>query len=248
MGISIMNKPLNLAIVLALAAILAGCTSPPFRSSPDINQRIASYGTILVLPPKVDLYEVSAGGTAEKMDDWSEQGTSNVVQSLKGSLSASRIPCLFLNPDTLSAERKVTLDETSALYDAVDNSILLHAYGNEQTGFAEKEKRFEYSLGPETSDLAMTADAVLVVRGVDYISSSARKAAQAGAMVVGMLFGVVVTPRGGITALSVSLVDAKSGTIVWHAINASEGGFDLRNPASTGKIVASLLKPFPFRK
>ena len=55
-------------------------------------------------------------------------------------------------------------------------------------------------------------------------------------------------PRGGITQVSVGIVDA-SGSILWYNVKASEGGYDLRDRESATKLLAEILSDLPrFKK
>ena len=89
-------------------------------------------------------------------------------------------------------------------------------------------------------------DAVLFVSCVDHIATAGRKAVQAGSIILGALVGVSMTPNMGITSISIALVDADSGSILWYNVHRSGGDHDLRNPITTTTLVKQLLKDFPF--
>jgi hypothetical protein len=58
----------------------------------------------------------------------------------------------------------------------------------------------------------------------------------------------MVIPRGGITEVSVGIVDA-SGSILWYNAKRSEGGYDLRDRESATKFLAEILSDVPrFKK
>jgi hypothetical protein len=44
--------------------------------------------TVALLPPSVKVYELSAGGTRERMDEWSEIARHNVVAAISKQLTA----------------------------------------------------------------------------------------------------------------------------------------------------------------
>lgn len=237
-----------LAIILAATLVTACATTPTFRTQPQLGQKIQTIKSIALIPLKVDVYQISAGGVQEKMDDWSLQAKQNVISAISDELEAK--PLLFLKsfPETLMSDAKrANLQETSALFDAVATSIIAHIYGPAEQRFQEKLTNFDYSLGSEVSELAPDSDAILFVRCFDQVSTAGRKALQAGSMILGALVGVYVSPNVGVTSVNVALVDAKTGDILWYNFHASGGDHDLRNPVNTYSLVKDLLKNFPVK-
>jgi hypothetical protein len=57
--------------------------------------------------------------------------------------------------------------------------------------------------------------------------------------------GVSITPNYGNTTISIALVDADSGFIMWYNVHSSGGDHDLRNPMNTTTLVKQLLKDLP---
>jgi hypothetical protein len=241
---TLMSKLVNLLIVFS---IFTGCaTAPHFRSNPQLSEKINTTKRIVLIPLKTDVFQLTAGGVKEKMDEWTQQAKRNVMTAIQEELE--RKPLLLIKPFEelmLSSEKKANLDETSALYDAVSSSILFHTYGQPPNLFPEKIKNFDYSLGPEIKELVGDVDAVLFVSCVDHIATAGRKAVQAGSMILGALVGVSMTPNMGTTSMSIALVDADSGFILWYNVHSSGGDHDLRNPINTTTLVKQLLKDLP---
>lgn len=233
--------------VLCVISIFAGCaTAPNYRSNPQFSDQIKTAKRIVLIPLRTDVYQLTAGGVKEKMDEWTQQAKRNVMTAIQGELE--RKPMLSIKPFDellLSSEKKANLIETSALYDAVSSSILFHTYGQPPNLFAEKIKNFDYSLGPEVKQLAGDVDAVLFFSCVDHIATAGRKAVQAGSIILGALVGVSITPNMGTTSISVALVDANSGFIMWYNAHSSGGDHDLRNQINTTTLVKQLLKDLP---
>jgi hypothetical protein len=147
----------------------------------------------------------------------------------------------------LSEDRKSNLEETKALFDAVNHSIIVHTYGTPEQRFSDKIKDFNYSLGPEVQELARDVDALLFVSCSDQIATAGRKAVQVGSVILGALVGIQVTPRYGATNISVALVDANTGSILWYNYHGSRGVDDLRNPINTTTLVKQLFKDLPIK-
>ena len=203
----------------------------------------------MLLPPVAHVESLSAGGVHEEQEEWSKQAETNVITALQGQLK--RRPGLqleYLSPDSLPPETKANLAETQALFDAVNISILLHTYGPDPIRFPDKVDNFDYSLGKEVNQLAGQADALLIVRAEDHISTEGRKALQAANVILGALVGVVIVPAGGTTMASVALVDARSGSLLWYNWVGSSGGYDLREAASTSSLIKDLLADFPVKQ
>jgi hypothetical protein len=183
------------------------------------------------------------------MDDWSEQGAKNIVAALESILGQrSSLRVAVLRADALPKETQVTLEETYQLFDAVDNAIVLHTYGPPLQRFDDKISNFDYSLGEEVKALhGGAADALLFVRAVDHVSTQGRIAQQTAVLLVAAALGAVIIPQGGVTVLSIALVDGETGSILWQKFARSEGFHDLRNPESTKGLLAGVLVDFPLR-
>jgi len=236
-------RTIRLGIAVGCALTLLGCV-PAFVTHPNIGDRAPRLKNITLLPPRIDVFEIGAGGVLEKMDDWSRSGAENVLKAFQSELGRRNgVQLNSLETATLPEELKVEIEQTQLLFDAVSASIALHIYGPELLRFDDKRTNFQYSLGVETAKLATTvADALLIVKGFDQISSSGRQAVQVGTIIAAAALGIVVIPQGGITAMNVALVDARSGDIVSLR---SPGGHDLRNPSSASAFVKNILTGFP---
>jgi hypothetical protein len=230
---------------LLLAGLLfTGCAiAPTFRAHPYLDEKIRTTKTVMMIPPKVDVYQITAGGVKEKMDEWTSEARKNVITAIEEELS-DRPGIVFktLSEDSLSKEVEFNFEETLALYGAIDESIIIHTYGQPKNRFPEKIKDFDYSLGSEVKGLAEQADALLLVSCVDHISTEGRKALMFTAAILGVYF------QGGVTAVSVALVDANSGSVLWYNFKGSGGTHDLRDPESAKSLVKDLLKDFPISK
>ena len=241
-------RTIRLGIAVGCALTLLGCV-PAFVTHPNIGDRAPRLKNITLLPPRIDVFEIGAGGVLEKMDDWSRSGAENVLKAFQSELGRRNgVQLNSLETATLPEELKVEIEQTQLLFDAVSASIALHIYGPELLRFDDKRTNFQYSLGVETAKLATTvADALLIVKGFDQISSSGRQAVQVGTIIAAAALGIVVIPQGGITAMNVALVDARSGDILWYVSLRSSGGHDLRDPSSASAFVKNILTGFPIQ-
>ena len=242
-----MGGTFKISCLVLAVLVVSGCASlPAYRSNPQLHPRIKTTHTITLIPLRTDVYQISAGGVGEKMDEWSSQAKRNVIDAIQQELSFK--PMLNVKPfaeTLLSEEKMINLEETAALFDAVSYSIIIHTYGPPEQRFAEKVTNFDYSLGAEISELSDGADAILIVSCFDQIATAGRKAVQAGSIILGALVGVQLTQQIGVTVVNVALVDAGTGDILWYNRHASGGDHDLRNPINTYELIKVLFKDFP---
>jgi hypothetical protein len=209
--------------------------------------KIAPFRKIVILPLRVDVVEIGAGGVAEKMDDWSQQAIANIGAAIKTELGRTgRFDIVDFSGGGLPNALQPELRQTETLFDAVNTAVLLHVYGPPEHRFEEQWTLFNYSLGAESARLRIEdADAFLLVRGIDRISSAGRKAVQTTAMVAAAALGVIMIPQMGTTAMSAALVDSRTGDILWYNFDASGGAYDLRDPRSAASFVARLFSRLP---
>ena len=245
-----MLKRISLLLLPIYFLLLFSCVGPPsvFLRSPQLNEKIQPVHKIVLLPPEVEVYQLSAGGVSEKIGEWSKQARQNLVQSLQDLFNGQKnIDFEVINEDSLNKEQKVLITALNALYDAINTSLLIHVYGRAEDRFSEKIKNFDYSFGPDVQQLDRKADAYLFLSSIEYLPSAGRQALQIGAVVVGALLGAIVVPTGDYTLINVALVDAKTGDILWHNKLSSMGGFHLTSTKAAPKLVKSAFKHFPVK-
>jgi hypothetical protein len=244
-----MERQIYIRIASALLLFLVGCVPAAYVTHPNYAHRVGQFKKVSLLPPRVDVFEIGAGGVVEKIDDWSQAGTQNVLRAFEVELASRKgIEVNVFDPRGLPDSLRSELDQTQLLFDAVVASVVPHLYGIAPQRFDDKRTNFDYSLGIDTAKLNTgDTDAFLVIKGLDHISSGGRQALQLTTMLAAAALGVVVIPQGGVTAMNVALVDARSGDIIWFISTRSEGGTDLRSPASATNFVRTSLEGFPIK-
>jgi hypothetical protein len=235
----------RLWIAIATLVLFLPC---PLRASelakahPDLAAKLHGIKTVLLPPPRIEMYEIGAGGTPEKMEDWGTAAQANVSHALSAytpPLATFRLT--ELDEDSLAPAVRDTYDETRMLYDVVASNITNHTYENYSPSyFPAKASKFVYSVGPAFDQIAPDADAFLLIEGFDQRTSSGNKALQAGTMLIGLLLGAVVVPRGGGNLITVALVEAKTGTILWFY--RTQYRYDLRDSSSAASFAEDVLK------
>jgi hypothetical protein len=256
---------------MLILAIVAGC-APAFRAHPQLEEKVKSIKTVATVPPRIKVYQLLfVDGDAQLMDDPTAAATQNVAIAIEKELShhssfvfkpfPAPSAILDTSSDPTAASVQEELEDTQALFEAVSASVLLHTYGpggggpTDQT-FPEKVKNFDYSLGPDVQRLAKfaNADAFLFISGVDRVPIMGQVV---GSVVGTFLLMAVTAPLGGCpgcgipvgssTILSVALVDARTGALLWHNVFSRREiwGHYLANPQRAADMVERVFKGFP---
>jgi hypothetical protein len=226
------------ALFFALHAV--GCAGAPYRRSPNFDAALPRIKTIAVLPPDVKVYQLSAGGISEEMDEWSQKAKASIVESLKQRLGSNyHLELKFITEDWMKANQKVLWRQQKAMYEAVAISAMTHTYSATEK-FPDKVKNFDYTMGSDVTALAQAtgADGLLFINGSDtqetagHVALSFLKAAVLGYYELHPSF------------FSLSLVDGKTGDLLWMNIVAGGQDYNFLNPKHIDVIVQCVTKDF----
>jgi hypothetical protein len=234
-------------ILILVVVIAVGCAGPQasvheaIKASP--QEKLPR--KVLLLPPDIRVHELSAGGVAEKVDEWTRsanQAATEVAREMES--SGQHFNIVELPP--LSADNQLLLEQYGALYELV----MFSAYAAQTSPFPawqERAGRFDYTLGPGLARLRehTQADGALFVVGTDYISTAGRKAAMAMGILFGAATGVYAGPSGAPTFLSVGVVDLQTGNVAWFATEFQVGNRDLRKKGDVDSMVRELFAKYP---
>ena len=184
---------------------------------------------IVLIEPDVELGELTAGGVVEPRADWSNHAAHAIETSLGSALSKRGV-----DVKTIAALTDPHELQLARLHAVVGMEILIH-----QMGFSKlptKTTALDWTLGPGTNDFRTKygADYAMFVYLRDSYSSGTRKAL----MFLGMA-------NGGSQGAFASLVDLRTGNIIWFKQRFTPGGGDLRTGAGADEFTADLLTDFP---
>lgn len=229
-------------VLCCISAFVVGCATAPTER---VHYSLRGPGTvkkplrILVFEPDVVVKELSAGGVGQEVEQWSQQATRNVRQSVDRYLSKHADLETIAMPE-LSAEEIATVDEHVALYRVVGLTARVMTAGTDPA-WAHKREHFDYTLGSGLSFLKEKtgADVALIVAGADFVSTAGRK----GMMVIGAMFGVPIAL--GNSNLVIGMVDLKSGDILWMNSEFSYANEDLRDSNDAEDMIEGLFEEFP---
>jgi hypothetical protein len=192
------------------------------------------------MQPDVSIGVLTAGGMVEPRADWTEKARENLIKAIKAQQASRGTQTkISLTPDDTGADVD-SVNDLMWLHNAVGNSIKLHKYLG--ANLPTKKNRFDWTLGePAVAFGAQTGfDYALFLHAQDSFSSGGRVALQM-AGVLGCVVGVCVIPTGGQQVAFASLVDLKTGRVVWFNVLSSGIG-DMRDYKGAASVVNTLLK------
>lgn len=226
--------------VLVAASLMA---SPALAAMSAVNPALAQNldtrpRKVVLLPPQVFVFELTAGGVPTRMADWETTARDNLTTA---AARLARESGLFeVVPTPALAQRELDrLDAHIGLYDRVAHSVFVYGRG-EQAAWAHKKNEFDYTVGPGLAFLREQtgADAALIVLGSDFISSGGRKAA----FIAGLALGIVM-PLGQ-AFMTAGVVDLKTGDVLWMSFDGSSS-MDSRTPSDVDDLMRALYQTWP---
>ncbi len=228
------------AAMLVTASVMAIPTLAAMSAiHPALSQGLdARPKKVVLLPPQVFVFELSAGGVPTRMADWEATARDNVTTVATRLARESGLFELIPSPP-LEAAALERLDAHIGLYDRVAQSVFIYGRG-EQAAWAHKKNEFDYTVGPGLDFLREQtgADAALIVLGSDFISSGGRRAA----FIAGLALGIVM-PLGQ-AFMTAGVVDLKTGDVQWMSFDSSSS-LDSRKPADIDGLMRALYQTWP---
>ena len=192
-----------------------------------------------MVEPDVQLMELDAGGILEPRADWTKSAQGFVDKDLKAHFGKGGAE--LVNPDHPTAHEV----QLAKLHGVVGQAILTHLY-NSVAKLPNKGTALDWTLGPGTNEIRdrYGADYALFVFVRDSYSSAGRRAVQVLGVLAGAALGAAVVPAGGVQIGFASLVDLRTGNIVWFNRLVSGSG-DLRTEGPAQQTVNELIKDIP---
>ncbi len=223
-------------LTIAFACVLAAaCTTTDTRLAKGLGAP-RSGATVLLIKPDVQLGLLTAAGLNEARADWTAEGAANLQTALETALAGSNYTIRPIDPDEAMAGRTGQL---LRLHEAVGQSITQFEYGPYR--LPTKADGFQWTLGEGAGSLAEAYDAdyALFTYGRGTYASGGRIAAMVALSVVG-----VGIPLGSQQAFT-SLVDLRTGQVIWFNMAIAGPQADMRNTEGATSLVTSLLKDAP---
>jgi hypothetical protein len=227
-----MTRPVALA---AACLMLAACTTTNVRSAAGLPTAPAENARVLIAQPDIELSVLTAPGLLEPRADWAASARTSMQAAVEATLKDQSRGFTVLDPATAMEGRE---GQVLRLNSAVGASIL--AYGLHGAGLPSKTG-FDWTLGEGARLLAVrySSDYALFIHGRGSFSSGGRVAMVIGAAALG-----VSLPMGGQEAYA-SLVELKTGKVVWFNQAVAGPAADMRSPEGAKLLTEALLKDLP---
>jgi hypothetical protein len=221
----------KLCALFALLVLAACATATPTTFSGQFDPPPA-HSRVVVMTPNVELAILGAAGIPEPREDWSTSGRDNLAASIAAHVQAQNHTPSALDPSTAMEGR---IGQIIRLHDAVGASLMQRAL------LPTQRDRFEWTLGEGVQELgaAHNADYALFVGANGSYASAGRVAVMIGLAAVG-----VGVPLGGQVAYA-SLVDLRTGNIIWFNTVVAAPNQDMRDPEGAQSLVQTLMTGAP---
>lgn len=217
--------------------VLTGCTTSQVRvAAPDLTPAVSAGSTGLLVRPQASLALLTATGLTERRDDWSRDAAANLAAGFQAELALHDHPFRLVD---LSGQMEGRTGQVLRLNEAVGDTIQTYEFGGRR--LPTKAGRFDWTLGEGTQLLRgdSGADHVLFVTARGTWSSAGRKVLMVGAAIIGTSI-----PMGSQT-LSASLVDLRTGRVIWYNQALAGPADDMRTPEGARSLAANVLKGAP---
>jgi len=228
----------NVIAATVVAMGLSACTSTRQVADTGFKPPQGNY-RLIVMQPDISVGVLTAGGGFEHREDWTKQARDHVLTALrKQQANRGGNTTIADTRETAGGDAEMVAD-LYWLHTAIGRAIRIHKYSPQ--ALPTKKDRFDWTLGMDAVAYGAQThyDYALFLHAQDSFSSGGRVALQmASALACG--FGVCVMPTGGMQQAFASLVDLKSGQIVWFNTLAATAG-DIRTAEGAKKMVDELL-------
>ena len=235
------RRLITAALLVSGVTLLSGCVVTQTSSRQiDRLEVVGENPRILLMPPDIRYYLLTAGGVTEPNAELTEAARQNFLVAMKNFADSIGADLVTIDdPEGLSVEE----DQYRKLHSAVGITLQINHFGLmplPSKSLPDNERRFDWSLGPGVSEIGerYDADYLLFVFYRDYQATGGRVAFALLAAVAGV--GVSMGSESGFA----SLVDLRTGDIVWFNTVAIGGG-ELSTPTGTAAAVSRLFADIP---
>jgi|CXWL01.1.fsa_nt_gi hypothetical protein len=226
----------NRLFAIGALVLLTACASSDPKTFSGQFEAPPAQSRILMMTPDVSLAMLLATGLEEPRANWSQAGRDNLAAAISQQLTARNHTFSSLNPNSAMSGRE---GQIIRLHGAVGSTIILTNYVGLQ--IPTRRGRFEWTLGEGVREIAEArgADYALFVRARGTYASSGRVITMIGMAALG-----AAVPLGGQQAFA-SLVDLRTGNIIWFNVATAGANTDMREPEGAQRLVVELLRDVP---
>ncbi len=233
------------ALAIIALVLLAACAATENKLvSPDFEPPTGR-ARVVLMRPDVHMSLITAGGLAEPRADWTGQAEENILTAFDDALRNRGHDVVGFDPGVGEGDQQ---DQLILLHEAVGASILQYSPAAQltiSTVVPSKAETFDWTLGEGAAELgdAYDADFALFTTTYGSYASGGRMAAFTAATVAAALLGGSAPANMlGARWTQASLVDLRTGDIVW--INIAVNG-DPREAEGARAIVDRVVADIP---
>ena len=238
------------ALVLGLLwSVIATAQTRPSTATGEDGRPLRIDGRVVLVEPDIELSLITAGGLLEPREAWSRDARRFYAEAVRAHLAAANAPQApdFDIPDDLAPDSR--LGQVVRLNEAVALSIsqfLVPGGALATKRDAAGQPRLDWTLGDGVTELraATDADFALFTYVRDSYASGGRTALRAFGLIAGAAMGTGLDIGGGRQHGIATLVDLRTGKVVWFNQLARQSG-DLRERDEARKSVDLLLEDLP---
>ena len=235
-----------LALIAASALALAGCVQTRQYADAEFAPPQGDY-SLLVLRPYVSVGSITTGGLVEPRAEWTEQARVHILEALRRQQAGRGGRTMVL--DSRAGVRGMSEQQVAdieRLFQAVGSAIIVHRYAGLR--LPTKRRGLDWTLGGDAIALgrATGMDYALFLSATDAQASSGRTALQVLG-VAGCFIGFCAPQGGGGQSAYASLVDLRTGEVVWFNILQTNSAFpgvafgDIRTREGAEQMVERLI-------
>jgi hypothetical protein len=241
-GIRIRAAAAALLVAVSMAGTVAQAQTPSRNLAPGFSARPVG-SRLVIVPADMELFSLSGGGVMEPRADWTDAAHKHFRTAL-----LARKDVVGADTQELKESDLDELGQLNALHGTVAEAVFAH-HMMKMPPLPTKNDALDWTLGEAVKPLheRTKADYALFFWVRDSYASAERKAAMVAMTIVGAAFGMAIIPAGGQQVGYASLVDLKTGRIVWFN-NLARASGDLREAKAAEETVEALLKTFPLAK
>ena len=171
---------------------------------------------LIVMRPVVQVGSITTGGLVEPRADWTEQARAHLLAALREQQQGRGGRTMVLETrEGVPGVAPETIANLERLFIAVGNSIILHRYMGARLP-TKRSQGIDWTLGEDAVEFgrATGMDYALFLHAEDAHASGGRTAIQVLG-IAGCFIGFCAPQGGGGQAAYASLVDLRTGEVVW---------------------------------
>lgn len=232
-----MTRLLGFAAGASLA--LGGCVSTRQVADVQFAPPQGDY-SLIVMRPDVTVGSVTMGGLVEPRAEWTDAARANLLEALKAQQAGRGGRTMILETRAAAGANAELVADLERLHNAVGASIQMHKYSGAELP-TKRRQGIDWTLGEDAVRFGTATgyDYALFMHADDSFASTGR--VLLGVLgTAGCFVGFCAPMSGGRQLAYASLVDLKSGDVVWFNVLQSQLG-DIRTRAGADQMIERLL-------